>query len=323
MPEPAALGIDIGGTKLVAATVAADGTVCERLRRDTPAHDAEALIAVIEAVLHELGEGLPVGVGIAGLVTHDGVVRYGPNIGIRELDLGARLSALAGRSVTVTNDASAAALGEQRAGAARGHDDVALFTLGTGVGGGLVTGGRLVLGASGFAGELGHTVVDDGGRACPCGNRGCVEAYASGTSIGLTARERLVDLTISSSLRDEPELTGREVTAAAVEGDAFARGILVEAGRWLGVAAASVVNALDPRIVLVGGGAAARTAPWMLPAAAEAMRERLVGSAWRAPPPIELAALGDDAGMVGAALLASDRAGASAVGRPRAREAGA
>jgi glucokinase len=310
--DPVAIGIDVGGTKLVAATVAADGTVLDRQRRETPASDASSLLETLRRCIRELGGGedrWPVGVGIAGLVSHDGEVRYGPNIGIRDLPLARELAEAAGGPVTVVNDASAATFGEQRAGAGRGHDHLLMFTLGTGVGGGVVVGGQVVVGNGGLAGELGHVIVEEGGRACPCGNRGCLEAYASGTSMGLIARERLVDLSVESTLRDEAELTGRTVTQAALGGDGFARSVLVEAGHWLGVAAGSLVNVLDPALILVGGGAAVQTSRWVLPAAEAALADHLIGSPWRAAPPLELAALGDDAGMVGAALLAAERAG--------------
>jgi glucokinase len=309
--DPVAIGIDVGGTKLVAATVAADGTVLDRQRRETPARDGELLQRTLARCVVELGGGdgrLPVGVGIAGLVTPAGEVRYGPNIGVRDLPLASRLAETAGCEVSVVNDATAATFGEQRVGAGRGRDDLLMFTLGTGVGGGVVVGGEVLIGHSGFAGELGHVIVDEGGRACPCGNRGCIEAYASGTSMGLIARERLVDLSVDTVLRDEAEMTGRTVTQAALAGDAFATSILVEAGRWLGVAAASLVNVLDPEVILVGGGAALRTSRWVLPAATAALAEHVIGSPWRIPPTFELAALGDDAGMVGAALLAVKRA---------------
>jgi glucokinase len=305
---PVAIGIDVGGTKLVAATVAADGRVLERLRRDTPAHDEDELVASLRALVGELGESLPVGVGIAGLVTGAGVVRYGPNIAVRDLDLAGALAPVTRAPVQVVNDASAAALGEQRAGAAQACRDVVMLTLGTGVGGGLVLGGQLVVGTNGFAGELGHIIVEEGGRPCPCGNRGCVEAYAAGTSIGLTARERLVDRSVESRLRGASDLSGKAVTRAALAGDAFARDVLRDAGTWLGVAVASLTNILDPELVLLGGGAAVETSRWVVPAAEAALAERLIGSGWRVPPPIELAALGDDAGMVGAALLAAERA---------------
>lgn len=308
MGEPCAIGIDIGGTKLVAATVTVDGEVLDRRRRRTPASDAELLVRTVRELIAELGDHLPVGIGIAGLVTEDGEVRYGPNIAVRDLPLAARVADATAGEVRVLNDASAAVLGEQRAGAGRGCRDVALFTLGTGVGGGLIVDGRLVVGRHGMAGELGHVVVREGGRPCPCGNLGCIEAYASGSAIGTIARERLVDPTVVSSLREVDEPTGRSVATAAQDGDVFAQQVLVEVGTWLGVAAANVVNALDPELILVGGGAASSNAPWLLPAAAESLAHHLIGSPWRQAPPIELTALGDDAGMVGAALHAAEAA---------------
>jgi glucokinase len=308
VPEPVAIGIDVGGTKLVAATLADDGTVLQRLRRQTPASDPARLVGDIAALTKELGPGLPVGVGIAGLVTPQGIVRYGPNISVRDLDLAGALGASTSSPVVVVNDASAAALGEQRTGAGRGHTDLVMVTLGTGIGGGVVVGGRLLGGAMGFAGELGHVVVEDAGRRCPCGNRGCVEAYAAGSAIGRRAQERLASETRPSLLRDVQDLTGKAVTLAARDGDELAHEILVDAGRWLGVALVTLVNALDPEIILLGGGAAAETATWMVPAAQETLGARIIGSGWRTPPRIELAALGDDAGMVGAGLLAADEA---------------
>ncbi|MEX1164253.1 MAG: ROK family protein [Nitriliruptor sp.] len=305
----AALGIDVGGTKLVAATVDADGRILDRRRQVTPARDADQLVARLQELIAELaGGGLPVGVGVAGMVDPQGRVRYGPNIGVRDLPLAELLADAAGGVVAVVNDANAATLGEQRAGAARGRDEVVMFTLGTGVGGGVVSGGQLRQGAHGFGGELGHVIVEEGGRPCPCGNRGCIEAYASGTAIALAARDRLVDPDRPSTLRDATDLTGRAVTEAAQVGDALAQSVLVDVGRWLGVAAASVVNALDPEVILIGGGAAEATAPWVLPAAERALGERVLGRNLRPLPPFELATLGDDAGMVGAAMLALGRA---------------
>lgn len=306
MGEAVAIGIDVGGTKLVAAVIDGEGRVLERLRRETPAGDARRLVDDLRGLVADLGGDLPVGVGIAALVTPAGVVRYGPNIDVHDLDLARALSEGAAGPAVVLNDASAAALGEQRVGAARGHRDVVMLTLGTGVGGGVVVGGALLTGANGFGGELGHLVVDDGGRRCACGNRGCVEAYASGSAIGERARQRLADEPVDSLLRDAERPTGRDVTLAARDGDELAREVLVEAGQWLGVALAGLVNALDPEVVLLGGGAAAQTATWMLPAARTAMERRIIGHTWRPPPPLELAALGDDAGMVGAGLAAVD-----------------
>ncbi|MFP4311219.1 MAG: ROK family protein [Nitriliruptoraceae bacterium] len=307
-----AIGIDIGGTQLRAAVVSPEGRIVDRERRPTPAEDPASLLDTLVAVLEDVGDrhgaGLPAGIGIAGLVTADGTVRYGPNIGVRDLPLADRLRERTGAEVVVANDASLAALGEQRAGAAQAHQDLVLVTLGTGVGGGVVVSGRLVTGARGFAGELGHIVVAEGGRPCPCGNRGCVEAYASGSAIGALARDRLVDPTTVSSLRELEQVSGPDVTAAARAGDAVAIDVLTEAGTWLGVALGSIVNVLDPEVILLGGGAAAAASPWVLPAATDSMARHLVGSHWREPPPVRLAQLGDDAGVVGAAMLALDAA---------------
>lgn len=308
MPEPVAIGVDVGGTKLVAATVAPDGTLLERRRQGTPAGDVGRLIDTVCDVVSELGDDLPVGIGIAGLVDARGVVRYGPNIGVRDLPLAQTLSQRLGRHVTVKNDATTAAYGEHRAGAAGAAQDVIMLTLGTGVGGGVIVGGRVVEGASGFAAELGHLIVHEGGRVCPCGNRGCLEAYASGTAIGLMARERLVDRDITSRLRDVGELDGKAVTTAALAGDAFAREVLQEAGTWLGVGMATLVNALDPQMIVIGGGAAIEAAEWVIPAARAAMVPRLLGSDVRTPPEVVHATLSDDAGMIGAAFLALEEA---------------
>lgn len=311
---PVAIGVDVGGTKLVAATIDVAGRPLARRRRTTPARDADALVPTLRELVAQLEAEagvtapLPLGIGIAGAVDLDGTVRYGPNIGVRDLPLAAALHA-DDRTVAVVNDASAAALGEQRRGAGRGRSEVVLVTLGTGVGGGIVTGGQLLLGASGLAGEIGHLIVAEGGRRCPCGNLGCIEAYASGTAIGLAARERLIDPGLSTSLRDVEDLTGREVTEAAVAGDAVAQEVLRDVGAWLGTALASLTNVLDPELLLVGGGAGEATSPWVLPAAEEALAARVMGAAHRTLPPIALAELHDDAGTVGAGLLAAERAG--------------
>lgn len=309
------LGIDIGGTQLRAALVDTHGRVLSRDRRPTPADDPSSLVRIlvelIRSVWERTGERVPVGVGIAGLVTVDGTVRYGPNIGIRDLPLATLLGEELGTEVLVANDASVAALGEQRAGAGVDHEDLILVTIGTGVGGGVVIGGRLLTGATGFGGELGHVIVNEGGRPCPCGNRGCVEAYASGSAIGALARDRLVDPMTVTRLRDLDRVAGPEVTAAAQDGDEVAIEVLEEAGHWLGVALASMVNVLDPELILLGGGAAEAASPWMLESARRTMTRRLVGSAWREAPGISLAVLGDDAGVVGAGLLAL---GAATVG---------
>lgn len=310
MSDPVAVGLDVGGTKLVGCTIDAGGRVLARARRTTP-QDGEGLMSTVDAVVGELDPGgrLPVGVAIAGLIDQAGVFRYGPNVAARDLPVADRLATTLARPVMVVNDASAAAVAEQRAGVAAGFDDVVMFTLGTGVGGGVIARGRLVEGHHGMAGELGHVIVEDGGRHCPCGTAGCIEAYASGRAIEAAARARFEGGT-PDIIDPATPLTGRAVVAAAEAGVAEAIEVLEEAGRWLGVAIASMVSAFDPGIVVVGGGAGVATARWVVPAARASVAERLFGRGWREPVTIEPAALGDDAGMIGAAMLALDPSGA-------------
>ncbi len=310
MSEPVAVGVDVGGTKLLAATIDGEGRVLERRREPSPTGDADALLGRIVALVEDLGPDLPVGVGIAGIVTNDGTLVYGPNVRVTDVPIAQELERRFEVPVVVANDATVALYGEYRAGAAAEHPTSVMFTLGTGVGGAVLLDGTIVTGAHGFAGELGHLIVEEGGRRCGCGNLGCVEAYSSGTAIGAMARERLAaEPGTETGLREAAPLDGRAVSAAAVEGDTFAREVLLEAGTWLGVAMATLANAFDPSAILLGGGAATQTAGWVVPAASASMRERILGREHRPLPPIILAQLGDDAGMIGAALLAASAAG--------------
>lgn len=306
MSQPACVGVDIGGTKLVAAALTPDGTVVARERTRTPADGSEEhLVAELTTLVGRLGAGLPVGIGIAGLVDETGRLRYGPNVAVRELPLQDHLREALGVPVLVRNDGSVAAYGEWAAGAGRGHDDLVMLTLGTGVGGGVLLGGRLVEGAHGFGGELGHIIIHEGGRLCPCGNLGCLEAYASGTSIARRAHELMAAEVGRSALLDvEGRVTGKHVTEAALAGDPLGVRILREAGEALGVGIATLANALDPALILVGGGAGIHGAELLLPAARASAQERLMGRAHRPEVEVRLAALGDDAGMIGAGLLA-------------------
>ena len=307
--RPAA-GLDVGGTKIAGGVVDADGRVLVRLRGETPPEGGEAVTATIGALARELweraGQGpLPVGVGAAGIVDAAGVLRYAPNIpDWTDVPLAALLGAELGVPVVVDNDANMAAWGEYRAGAGRtAGADLLLLTVGTGVGGGLIQDGRLVRGASGMAAEFGHIVIAEGGPLCGCGNRGCLEALASGTAIGRSAGEALEAGGVSRLLRREDAPTGKTVTRAAEQGDPFAREILARCGFWLGVGIASLVNALDPGAVVVGGGAM-RAGELLLGPARQAYEQRLMGRAHRRAAPVLAAELGDDAGLVGAGLLA-------------------
>lgn len=304
-----AVGVDVGGTKLAAGLVAPDGTVLARRRVRTPPEGGDAVRSAVVAVVRELwdestaGPG-PVGVGAAGIVDLEGTVRYAPNIpGWRDIPLASQLADDLGVAVRVENDANAAVWGEYMAGAARGAEGVVvMITVGTGIGGGLIVAGELVRGRQGFAAEFGHLVVAEGGPLCGCGNRGCLEAVASGTAIAREAREGLAR-GAGGALAGMAAPTGKDVTRAAWDGDAFAREVLARCGEWLGVGIASLVNALDPAVVLVGGGAM-QAGELLLGPARAAFASRVLGAAHRTLPEVTQGHLGDDAGMVGAALLA-------------------
>lgn len=286
-----AAGIDVGGTKCLGVVIDADRTVLRQIKVRTP-QDPVALVATIAAVARELGGYDTLGVGLPGLVTDDGVVRSSPNLPeVKELDARAALQQELGRDVVVGNDATWTALAEWRLGAGRGVDDLVLVTLGTGIGGGLVQGGRLQTGANGFAGEIGHMTVQRHGLACPCGRRGCWERYASGS--GLTA--------LSGGL------TGEEVVTAAAAGDVDALAVIEEFADWVAIGLVNLTNLLDPaRFVLAGG----------LVEAARVIAEpigrrfvtRLYAPDHRPHPELMFGELGEEAGAIGAAL---------AGGRPR------
>lgn len=313
----AAIGIDIGGGKTLAGRIESDGRVVGPVRVPTPLSDPEALLHVVAGLASALGAGLPIGVGVAGLVTDDGELRFGPNLGIERLHLRRDLEARLSVPVSVHNDAVTALWAEHRVGAAVGVDSVLLLTLGTGVGGAYLDRGRFILGA-GFGGEFGHIVVADDGRACGCGSTGCLEAYASGTAIGVRAHELVLGAIVATVLDTRDGFDEIDVTRAAAHGDPFAVGVVREAGRWLGVGLSSLVNAYDPDLVVLGGGVVDAVGPILTPEAASVMASRLVGAGLRRAPAVVQATLGDDAGMVGAGLLALSHASDVAEKPPRA-----
>jgi len=304
------LGIDVGGTKVLGVRVDVDGdgapTVVDHLRTPTPG--PEGIIDVLAEVVDRLDPSgsAPVGVGVPGLVDRDGVLCFAPNLGgAVGLEVEALLRARTGRPVDVDNDATCAAWGERQVGAGRGHDDMMLLTLGTGIGGGLVVDGRLLRGAHGFAGELGHVVIEPDGADCPCGQRGCWERYASGGGLERMAieRARRGDLDgVVARAGDPDAVRSEQVVDAARHGDADAVDLLDEVGRWLGRGLASMVNIVDPDVILIGGGLAS-AGDLVLASARAVLDTATLGAALRPTIPVELAALGDRAGAIGAALL--------------------
>lgn len=300
-----AIGVDVGGTKIVAGVIDGDGAVQRRQRRPTPVHDAATLVRTTIQMIADLdAPDAPVGVGMAGWVDLDGRVRTSPNLpGLVDEPIRDRLEAELGSPVTVLNDADAAAWGEFCLGAGRDVDVLAMFMLGTGVGGGLVLHGQLVRGAHGAAGELGHLLVDEGGPRCACGNHGCLEAHASGNAIARKTHERRAeDARTAGSPRPSEKLGGEDVAAAAADGDADALAVLADAGFWLGVGVASVINAFDPATVVIGGGAAG-AGEHLLEPARRACAVRVLGAPARTAPPLVPGEL-DDPGVIGAGLVA-------------------
>lgn len=316
MTSTTAIGIDIGGTKIAGALVGPDGLVTHRVRVATP-DDTAAIVGVTAELVETLsaaadGEVAGTGVACAGLVDgRTGKVWYAPNLPWRDLDLGQEVGRRVGRAVLVENDASAAAWGEYRYGAGRDCDDMVLATVGTGVGGGCIIGDRLLRGAFGIGGEIGHVTLDPRGPRCGCGNDGCLEAFASGTALERRAREVLASgVPQAAALRercrgDVEALTGQDVTELAQQGDPACVELLAELGTHLGHGLASVCAVLDPSLVVVGGGVA-DAGDLLLRPTAEAVASRLVGRGHRPSPRVVPATLGNDAGLVGAATLARE-----------------
>jgi glucokinase len=310
-----AIGIDVGGTKINAFRVTRDGTVAERTSRPTPADDEAATLSAMVELARSLltSDVIAVGVGAAGMIdSKEGVLGFAPNLAWRNLPIAERMRDALGLPCQVDNDASMAAYGEFRFGAGRGYRHLLLVTVGTGLGGGIVSDGRLFRGANGFASEIGHIIVEPGGPLCGCGNHGCWEQVAAGRAIDRMGREEAREHEHSILRRlaggDPDEVTGELVTQAAMQGDDAAKRILAEAGRRLGQGIAGLVNVLDPQVVVVGGGAIV-AGDLLLDPARAAFLDAVEGPEYRPRVPIVPAELGNDAGAVGAATLALEELG--------------
>jgi glucokinase len=305
----ATVGVDVGGTKILAVVLGPDDEVLDERRLPTPREGPELLEAVGQLV-GELGRAAPlagVGVGLPGLIDRDGTLRVAPNL--RQMDglaVGPWLRQHVGLPARIDNDANCAAWAERQLGAARGVDDCVLVTLGTGIGGGIVVDGVLLRGARGFAGEIGHMVVVRDGVPCPCGRRGCWERYASGSGLGRMGREAAQAGQLASAVAlagRADAVDGRHVTEAALAGHADARAVLEEVAGWLAVGLANLANVLDPALFVVGGGLVAAGEALFGPASA-GLSQRLMAAGRRPDVPVVPAVLGQRAGAIGAALLA-------------------
>jgi glucokinase len=294
--DDAVIAVDVGGTTIKGAVVSAGGRFQRELSRPTPvAAGPEAVIAELEAVIAELaGTGAPgaraVGVVVPGIVDASaGRAVFSANVGFRDVPLRERIEASVGLPTLLEHDVYAAGVAERAVGAAAGVDDHVLAVIGTGIAGVLQVAGRPVRGAGAVAGELGHIPVWPGGEACPCGQRGCLERYASGAAIGRRYAQ----------LGGEPGVSAREVVARRDDDPAAARAWR-EATEALAIALVTCTMLLDPALVVIGGGLSAAGDALRAPVEAE-LAQRIT---WRLPPPIAMSALGGRAGLVGAGILA-------------------
>jgi glucokinase len=312
-----AIGLDIGGTKIAGGVVTGDGTILDLIDVPTPVtgdtvETLEALRKVIDSLRDRHPDVEAIGAGAAGMVEWpSGHIRWAPNNVYTELPLRQLLAQETGLPAVVDNDANVAAWAEARHGAAAGYDHVAVLTVGTGIGAGVVLGGQLQRGHSGLGGEIGHIVLAPDGPRCGCGNTGCLEAMASGTALGRAGREAAAADPggILATLAGGPDkVTGQIVFDAAQHGDRTARELFGQIGCWLGIGIASVVNLLDIELVVIGGGMVT-AGDLLLAPAMESFGRFLFGRARRPLPQIVPARFGPDAGVVGAAALALDHGG--------------
>jgi len=304
-------GVDIGGTKILGVVVDPTDPTTVLVEHRVPTPDgAEAVLDAIAAVVKELAQEQPVtsvGVGIAGLVNRDGMLRIGPNLpNMHDVSVGTELTNRLDLPVRVDNDATCAAWGEHKAGAARGFADAVCVALGTGIGAGIVAGGELERGTHGFAGEAGHMVVDPAGPLCPCGRRGCWERMASGSGLGRLARDAAeagrLDRSLALAGGDVMAVRGEHVAQAASEADQQALDLLRSFAWWVAVGIANLVTILDPGVVVIGGGLIEIGEPLLGP-----VRDHYHGLVMapeeRSDVAIVAAELGERAAAIGAALL--------------------
>ncbi len=293
-----AVGVDVGGTKILAVALGDDGVeVVGENRCATPDHADELIDAIADAAADAARDaGATVGalcVGVPGLVDRDGVMRFGANLpGIVEQPLRAIFGERLGVPVRIDNDANVAAWGERVAGAGTGADHLLMVTLGTGIGGGIVLNGELYRGAHGMAGELGHFVVQLDGDECACGQRGCWERYASGTALNRIAREGGFE-------------SSEAVVAAARDDDEAALAVIATFTRWVAIGLAGFANAFDPECIVLGGGLI-EVGDLLLDPIRSQFGRLVEGGEHRPEVPILPATLGERAGAIGAALIARD-----------------
>ena len=332
MAEGSVIGVDLGGTKLLAGAVDADGTVHHRTNRPVLGLNRDQLVEMVahavEGVRTAVG-GKVAAVGFGIPCTFDlrtGLAIQAVNLPLFDIPFAELMAERLGVPVVVDNDANCAVLAEARAGAGRGCSEICMLTLGTGIGGGLVLRGEVYRGWIGGGAELGHMVVEADGRPCQgnCPNWGCLESVASGTALVREvslAVARRPDTTLGRALEEGRTLTGPLVTELARAGDEVARDAIEAIGRWLGVGVANLVNIFNPQLVIVGGGVSA-AGDLLLEPAREVVARRALRPG-RDVVRLAAAAFGAEAGMIGAAMLARESPGGVPSASPGAGSRGA
>ena len=311
MSPTEAIGVDLGGTKMLVGVLDPDSQVKFESRESSTGQTEDQLLELLVREIEEAREARPgvaaVGLGIPATIDHDrGIAISAVNLPIDDLPIRELVGERTGLPIFVDNDANVAALAEHLYGAARGADNAVMLTIGTGIGGGLILGGEVYRGATGAAAELGHVVIAMDGLPCQgnCPGRGCVETYASGTALGREARaaaEREPDSALGAMAAEGRKIDGRAVTEAALAGDPVSVAVFDLVGSRLGVALTSFANIFEPEVFVIGGGVIAAGDLLLEPARKE-LRARAL------PPmkdtPVVAAEMGEDAGMIGAAAMA-------------------
>jgi len=306
-----AIGVDLGGTKMLLGVLAGEGEVAWESREASTGQGEEELVELLAREIEEARAARDrveaIGLGIPATIDHErGIALAAVNLPIADLPIRDLLAERAGLPVFLDNDANVAALAEHRFGAGKGTQNMVMLTSGTGIGGGLILGGEIYRGATGAGAELGHVVIEMDGLPCQgnCPNRGCVETYASGTALGREGREaaeRAPGSVLGAMLADGKEVDGVAVTEAALGGDETALGVFELVGGRLGVALASLANTFEPETIVIGGGVMAAGELLLEPARRE-LAARALTPMNRTP--VVAAELGQDAGMIGAAAMA-------------------
>jgi glucokinase len=292
-----AIGVDVGGTKILAGIVSVEGAVVRRHERATPHDSQDSVVRELEAAVAELvsEEVGAVGFGVPSPIDRRrGVVVECVNLPLEDFALAEHMSRRFRLPVGLDNDANAAAIGEWRVGAGRGHDDLVMLTVGTGLGGGVIAGGKPFRGSNGGGVELGHVVIVHDGRPCQgaCHGHGHLEPYVTGLAATIAAREAF-----------GPAADAHRLVRLANEGDEIARGILTEIGRYLGSGMGSFANIFEPELIVIGGGFGIAAWDYLVPPAEEVMRREALRP-MRDEVRVVRAKLGTAAGLIGAAFVA-------------------